>query len=158
MSRKVEGWLDLLWDSRNPAPFVLARIEHRDRQLETGFLVDSGSDITILMPSDAYEILGSDLFNIDFAGADEQIFVSGVGDSGYAAVPFENSRMLLEDEHQTVVEVGTRVWLAEPFPTQPSSGGNWALPSIFGRDAIRPGDFQLSYIESTATLIRPDHE
>ena len=36
--------------------------------------------------------------------------------------------------------------------------GNWTLPSIFGRDAIRPGDFELSYINSTVTLIRPDDE
>ena len=77
---------------------------------------------------------------------------------GYNAVPLEGGRLLLEDEFQTEIEISSRLWIVEPQPIQQMDVGNWTLPSIFGRDAIRPGDFELSYLNSTATLIRPDDE
>ena len=158
MTRRVRGWLNSSWDQVNPAPFVNVLIDYRNRRWETGFLIDSGSDLTTLMPRDALEILGSELFEIDFARSEERASVEGVGMLGYNAVPLAGGRLLLEDEFQTEIEISSRLWIVEPQPIQQMDVGNWTLPSIFGRDAIRPGDFELSYTNSTVTLIRPDDE
>ena len=158
VTRKVEGWFNSSWDQVSPAPFVNVLIDYRSRRWEFGFLIDSGSDLTTLMPRDALEILGSELFEIDFARSEERASVEGVGMLGYNAVPLEGGRLLLEDEFRTEIEINSGLWIVEPQPIQELGVGNWTLPSILGRDAIRPGDFELSYINNTVTLNRPDDE
>ena len=58
----------------------------------------------------------------------------------------------------TVDCLAQRIWIAEPLPDYRSEEGNSFVPSLFGRDAIRPGEFELSYVNSTVTLTRPDVE
>lgn len=158
VTRQIEGWLNSSWDQLNPAPFTNVLVDYRNRRWEFEFLIDSGSDITTLMPRDAIEILGPELFNIDFARNDERAVVEGVGLWGYNAVPFSGAQLLLEDEFQIEIQLNSRLWIVEPQPVERVDVGNWTLPSIFGRDAIRPGDFELSYTRETVTLLRPDHE
>ena len=158
ISRTASGWLNELWDWRNPAPFVTVTIEYQGRRQDIEFLIDSGSDITILMPRNAYDVIGDNLFDTNFHGSGERAFIEGVGSSGYHAVPLNRASVSLEDEVQAQIELPIPHWVAEPQPRWASDDGNWALPSIFGRDAIRPGDFQLSYINGTVTLFRPDNE
>ena len=109
------------------------------------------------MAEDAYELLGDSYFRQDFDQMDGTILIEGVGSQGYRAIPLDTV-VHFEDEADSSVSLFMRVWIAEPNPDYPSLTGNWALPSILGRDAIRPGDFELSYIKGTATLIRPDDE
>ncbi len=160
MNRVVNGWLqseDRLVGHRllnDLAPFVSGRIIAGDDQLDVDFLIDSGSDTTTLMPDDAYKLLGDRYLALPFSYDSSAIDISGVGGS-YRALPLEVT-LRMRDEHDDPLSISQTVWIAEPDPGEPSLTGNWTLPSIFGRDAIRPGDFRLSYIDYTVSLIRPD--
>jgi hypothetical protein len=132
------------------APFVETTIEFDGRIERVDFLIDSGSDTSILMPVDAERLMGERLFALDFERGDQAVRLDGIGGYAFRVLPIEAS-MTLEDDAQTPIHIGTQLWLADPEPE-----GNWAEPSLFGRDAIRPGDFELSYINNTVTLIRPD--
>ena len=138
------------------APFVSCRVIAGDDQRDIDFLIDSGSDTTTLMPNDAYRLLGDPYLDLPFSQDPSAIDISGVGGS-YRALPLEVT-LRMQDEHDDPLSINLTVWIAEPNPGEPSLIGNWTLPSIFGRDAIRPGDFELSYLNSTVTLIRPDDE
>ena len=163
MTRRIVGWLGLLepgGEADHPsdfAPFLSARVEYLHEYHDVDFLIDTGSDFTILMPTDAYHILGDSFFDLDFRSSDGAMPIFGVGDEGLMALPIE-LRLLLDDDSDARVVIPVRAWMTEPQPDFPARNGNWAMPSIFGRDAIWPGDFELSYIDNTVTLIRPDDE
>ena len=163
MSRRVVGWLGLLEPdgvAEHPsdfAPFVSASVEYLDEPHDVDFMIDTGSDFTILMPTDAYHILGDAYFNLDFRSSDHSTLILGVGDEGYVALPIE-VRLLLDDDGDARVAVSITAWMTEPRPDFPAREGNWVMPSIFGRDAIWPGDLEFRYSDSTVTLLRPDDE
>ena len=118
------------------------------------FLIDSGSDSTVLMPKDAFLLLGEHLYKLNFDD-DQAVVMSGIGDGEFRVLPLD-VRARLEDDTDSPLELAAQVWVAEPRPREESEGGNWLEPSIFGRDAIWPGEFHLSYIDSSVSLIRPD--
>lgn len=151
--RLVHGWLAVVSAiDEDQAPFVEATVEFDGRAERIDFLIDSGSDTSILMPVDAERLMGERLYALDFERGDQAVRLDGIG--GYAfRILLIDAALTLEDDAQSPFEITTRLWLADPEPE-----GNWSEPSIFGRDAIRPGDFELSYINGTVTLIRPDAE
>ena len=104
------------------------------------------------MPVDAERLLGDQLFALDFEHGEQSVRLDGLGDIAFRILPI-NASLTLEDEAQSPLTIGTQLWIADPGPA-----GNWNEPSLFGRDAIRPGDFELSYINGTVTLLRPDDE
>ncbi len=162
MTRIVNGWLqaeDRLISHQildDLAPFVSCRVAVGDDEFDVDFLIDSGSDATTLMLEDAYRLLSDRFFELPFAQDGSGIDIHGVGGS-YRALPFD-ATLILKDQYDDPILLRQIIWIAEPTPSEPSISGNWEIPSIFGRDAIRPGDFELSYIKGTATLIRPDDE
>ena len=155
--RQVNGLLFAeLLDDEDPAPYVSVQVTYLDASESFVLLIDTGSDVTVLMPKEAYRLLGDGYFELDSDDVSTSMLIEGVG-GNYRAIPFEMS-LGIEDENLEQLHIGRRVWIAEPVPDLPSDSGNWALPSIFGRDAIRPGDFELSYTRETVTLFRPDYE
>ena len=162
MNRVVNGWLkseDRLVANRlvdDLAPFVSCRVIAGDQQSDIDFLIDSGSHTTTLMPDDAYRLLGDRYLSLSFSQDAAAIDISGVGGS-YRALPLDVT-LSLRDEFDDPLLIIQTVWIAEPTPNEPSLSGNWSLPSIFGRDAIRPGDFELSYTKESVTRIRPENE
>lgn len=160
MSRVVNGWLqsqDRLVSHRilnDLAPFVSCRVVGADGELDIDFLIDSGSDTSTLMPEDAYRLLGDRFFDLPFAQDASAIDIYGVG-SSYRALPLDVT-LVLRDQYDDPITLHQTIWIAEPTPSEPLLSGNWESPSVFGRDAIQPGDFELSYINGTVTLLRPD--
>ena len=151
--RLVHGWLaNVSATVGDLAPFVEVTVELDGHAERVDFLIDSGSDTSILMPVDAERLIGEHLFTLDFEHGDLSVRLDGLGSSAFRILP-SSASLTLEDDAQSPLTIGTLLWLADPKPE-----GNWNEPSIFGRDAIMPGDFELSYINGTATLIRPDEE
>ena len=66
--------------------------------------------------------------------------------------------LILTDDSESPIPLNKTIWIAEPLPSHRSEDGNWIVPSLFGRDAIWPGDFELSYTNGSIRLIRPDDE
>jgi hypothetical protein len=163
MTRRIDGWLSHTSplspyaEYDDPAPFVSASIEYDGRDFPIDFLIDTGSDITSVMPHDAYRFLGDSYFLLNAIQDEQSLRIEGVGESAYVAIPID-AIVRLEDHLSNDVPVPKTLWIAEPPTQEYSLQGSWTLPSILGRDAIRPGDFQLSYIDNTVTLIRPDDE
>lgn len=158
MTRQFSGWLNAVWDPTNPAPFVSAIVELNGTRYELDFFVDTGSDVTCIMPRDSLELFGSRLSATSVREAADATIIEGIGESGYYALELEDAALILVDEDGVEVRLDVQLLLAEPSPRDQAPGGNWSLPSIFGRDAIRPGDFRLSYTDGTVALIRPDVE
>ena len=163
MTTTIEGWFGFsnplrpLSEFDVPAPFVSCSVEHQGREFPLDFLVDTGSDVTTVMPHDAYDIFGDEYFKLDFQGHPQRLSIEGVGRGEYGAIPLD-AIVHLEDKLGNDVAISRRIWLAEPPREEFSDSGDWQLPSIFGRDAIRPGDFEMSYVNHTVTLIRPENE
>lgn len=155
--RRVDGLLLVVPGvSNDPAPFVQVILERHDWRERVFFLIDSGSDSTVLMPKDAFLLLGERLSELNFDD-DRAVVMSGIGEGEFRILPLD-VRARLEDDTDSPLELAAQVWVAEPRPREESEVGNWLEPSIFGRDAIRPGDFELSYTNNTVTLIRPSDE
>ena len=121
------------------------------------FMIDTGSDATILMPRDASWLFGDQYLQMDVRSQPDSVPLQGIGEAEIYMRPFV-AALTLTDDTDSPIEFRRRIWIAEPQPEYRSEEGNWMVPSLFGRDAIRPGDFELSYIKSTVTLIRPDDE
>lgn len=149
----IHGWLaNVSAAVGDLAPFVEGTVEFDGHSERIDFLIDSGSDTSILMPIDAERLIGNQLFVLDFEHHEQSVRVDGLGASAFRILPIEAS-LTLEDDAQSPLKIGTQLWVADPEPA-----GNWNEPSLFGRDAIRPGDFHLSYSNGTVTLLRPDDE
>ena len=149
----VHGWLaNVSATVGDLAPFVEVTVRIDGQTERFDFLIDSGPDTSILMPVDAERLLGDQLFALDFERGEQSVRLDGLGASAFRILPISAS-LILEDDAQSPLTIGTQLWVADPEPA-----GNWNEPSIFGRDAIRPGDFELSYSKETVTLIRPDEE
>ena len=156
--RQIEGWLSAVSTVADDlAPFIEARVSSLGKRERIDFMIDSGSDTTILMPTDALHLMGERFFDLDFRSGPEAVLLTGIGAQAFRILPID-STLTLEDDADSPVDIQAQLWVAEPQPVEPSEQGNWLEPSIFGRDAIRPGDFELSYIKGTAILIRPDDE
>ena len=156
--RRIDGWLSSeSGEAGDLAPFVRVVVEYGRRRLRYDFLIDTGSDITSLMPDDAYHLLGDSFLKLDFEHSTQAIVTEGIGTGGQRQLPID-AVLTLEDDVDVEIALPVQLWVAEPRPDYVTTTGNWAIPSILGRDAIRPGDFELSYINGTVTLIRPDNE
>ena len=156
--RRVEGWLG--GESGDPddlAPFIEVRLIHKGDSFNFDFMIDSGSNATILMPRDAIWLLGDRYLQMDMRSQPQSVPLQGVGESEIYMAPLEVT-LILTDDSESPIHVDRTIWVADPQPAYRSDEGNWSVPSLFGRDAIRPGDFELSYMNGSVTLIRPDTE
>ncbi len=156
--RRIDGWLS--GASERPedlAPFVDARVRSAHGHAQVTFMIDTGADSTVLMPSASHRLLGDDLFSLDFDSRIEVVPLHGGADQQIRSARTQLTIVFLDDV-DTEVEIEREVWIAEPFPAEYSSEGNWEHDSLLGRDAIWPGDFELSYINGSVTLLRPDDE
>ena len=156
--RRVHGWLGT--ESNDPddhAPFVGVRLIYDAASHSIDFMIDTGSDATILMPRDAHWVLDDRYFEMDFRSHPESVPLQGIGEREIYMTPLK-ATLVLTDDTDSPIELAQRIWIAEPQPDYRSEEGNWLVPSLFGRDAIRPGEFELSYVNRTVTLTRPDYE
>lgn len=122
---------------------------------EVGFLIDSGSDYSVLNPRDTYELLGDALFEIDFANDPTAVDVVGMG-QGLVVTIEREVEMTLWDEDGGSVVLGLDVQIARPEPFRVARTGNWQLPSLLGRDILEYLDLHLSYNPPSVYLSTPD--
>ena len=76
--RRVEGWLGS--ESGDPddlAPFIEARIIHMEDSLNVDFMIDTGSNATILMPRDAIWLFGERYLEMDMRSQPQSVRLQG---------------------------------------------------------------------------------
>ena len=123
------------------APLIKVRLALQGRSDDVRFLIDSGSDATILHPTDAQSLLGNDLHRIDFERDPHRIAGLGVGVAADRVV--RDATYMLRSVDGTTYTIGLPILIARPAPAEPGDHGNWRLPSLLGRDFLRHFRFEL---------------
>ena len=123
------------------APLIKVRLTLQSRSDDVRFLIDSGSDVTILHPTDAQSLLGNDLHRIDFERDPRCIAGLGVGGGADRVVRDATYTLRSVDDETYAVEMP--ILIARPTPAEPGDHGNWRLPSLLGRDFLRHFRFEL---------------
>ena len=121
---------------------------------EIDFLIDSGSDYSVLNPRDAHELLGDVLFKIDFVNDPTAVGVVGMGQGAVVTIEREVDIALRDEEGERVV-LGLDMQIARPEPFRVARTGNWQLPSLLGRDVLEYLDLALSYNPPSVYLRTP---
>ena len=123
------------------APLIKVSLALQGRSDDVRFLIDSGSDATILHPTDAQFLLGDDLQRIDFERDPRRIAGMGVGGAADRVVRDATLTLRSVDGEPYAVEMP--ILIARPTPAEPGDHGNWRLPSLLGRDFLRHFRFEL---------------
>ena len=117
------------------APLIRFTVALNDRADDARFLIDTGTDATVLHPTDAHSILGADLYTIDFDHDPRRTTGEGVG--GAAERVVRDAALTLQSEDRRLHPIETPILIARPTPAEPGEHGNWRLPSLLGRDFLR---------------------
>ena len=114
---------------------ILIWVSLGGRTVDVRFLIDTGTDATVLHPTDADRLLGDDLRRIDF---DRDLFrVAGLGVGGVADRVTRDAVLTLNAVNDELYRIEMPILIAHPTPAEPGEHGNWRLPSLLGRDFLR---------------------
>ena len=102
---------------------------------EITFLIDTGSDGSVLHPADAQSLLGGNLHRIDFGGDSRR--VAGLGVGGAVDRVARDAALILNSADGETYSLEMPILIARPIPSEPGEHGNWRLPSLLGRDFLR---------------------
>ena len=123
------------------APLIKVSLALQGRSDDVRFLIDSGSDATILHPTDAQSFLADDLYRIDFERDPRRIAGMGVG--GAADRVVRDATLTLRAVDEATYTISMPILIARPTSAEPGDHGNWRLPSLLGRDFLRHFRFEL---------------
>ena len=117
------------------APLILIWVSLGSRAVDVRFLIDTGTDATVLHPTDADRLLGDNLRRIDF---DRGLFrVAGLGVGGGADRVTRDAVLTLNAVNDELYRIEMPILIAHPTPAEPGDHGNWRLLSLLGRDFLR---------------------
>ena len=114
---------------------IRIRVSLDNRSEPVPFLIDTGTDATVLHPHDAHRILGDRLQQIDFQ-RDPRHF-AGFGVGGAVDRVVRDATLTLRSEDRRFYPIEMPILIARPAPAEPGDHGNWRLPSLLGRDFLR---------------------
>ena len=117
------------------APRIQIRVALDGRSEQVPFLIDTGTDATVLHPRDAQRILGDDLHRIDFQSDPRRFTGFGVGGAVDRVARDTILTLYSIDDEPYPIEMP--ILIARPAPAEPGDHGNWRLPSLLGRDFLR---------------------
>lgn len=98
-------------------------------------MVDTGADVSILMPTDAHNLLREELFEVDFEHDPSRYDVSGFSAATTRCI-VRPARYSFRTDLGLLHTIEAPILIAEPVPFEQSSGGNWNKVSLLGRDLI----------------------
>ena len=119
------------------------------------FMLDTGADVTILQPRNAFLILRDDLFEIDFSDEATSVNVGGVG-VGSTRCVVTMTRYSFPTNQGRHFAIDAPILIAEPVPFRESREGNWSRPSTLGRDILHRVGFRLDYRATDPVLLEID--
>lgn len=136
-------------------PHLRAGVRVGDYVRNLEFMLDTGADATTLQTSDAHELMGDDLFLIDFERDPGLVGVAGVtaGSSASVIRPAVYSIRTDQGGHHIV---NAHIVIAQPVPFELSNTGNWRKISTLGRDIMSHFGFRLDYRASEPVLLEVD--
>ena len=114
---------------------ILIWVSLGGQSVDVRFLIDTGTDATVLHPPDAKRILSNDLHQIDFDHDPHRTTGEGVG--GAVDRVARDATLSLRSEDRRFYPIEMPILIARPTPAEPGDHGNWRLPSLLGRDFLR---------------------
>ena len=159
MTRRIEGHLRPHRPYHHAdaplAPYVNVIVGDPDELRSVDFLIDTGTDFTILGPRDADNLLGDAYTTYDFRGAPSGIGSITIGQSDTRLVRSLTQLQFIDDDGETtalVIPVGFVQPIPAKKPQQGQEHGNWLMPSLLGRDVLQHSDLRLSYHPPSVVL------
>ena len=117
------------------APLIRIWLALDGSRREIAFLIDTGTEATVLHPTDAQSLLGHGLHRIDFERDSRR--VAGLGVGGGVDRVVRDAVLTLHSVDEETFRLEMPVLIARPVPAEPGDHGNWRLPSLLGRDFLR---------------------
>ena len=117
------------------APMILIWASLGGQAVDVRFLIDTGTDATVLHPTDADRLLDDDLRRIDFER--DPFRVAGLGVGGAVDRVARDVTLNLSSADNDIYTIEMPILIARPTPAEPGEHGNWRLPSLLGRDFLR---------------------
>lgn len=112
---------------------VIVSIEGRAARIR--FLIDTGSDATVLSPLDSWFVMGERLLRVDFAHDPRSVRSRGIG--GYAQAIIRDAALTLRSTDGDLYPIDLPILIAEPDPAIRTAPSTPQLPSLLGRDFLR---------------------
>ena len=151
MTEQVVGWLDPPQTTRlrsgvvlTGKPMVRVSVRIDDRIWGLSFMVDTGADVTIMQPRDSYQLMGEQLFEIDFRERQRSFPVMGAGAESIACVTRSATYLFRTNEGRHLA-IEAPILVAQPSSNRPTNSGNWTQPSLLGRDVLHRLGLRLDY-------------
>ena len=123
------------------APLLKVQLAVAGRRDDIWFLIDTGTDATVLHPADAQSLLAGDLQRIDFGS--DPYRAAGLGVGGGVDRVVRDAMLTLRSVDGEIYSMEMPILIARPMPAEPGDHGNWRLPSLLGRDFLRHFRFEL---------------
>lgn len=141
------------------APSIEAQLHCDGNEAQVDFLVDTGSEASILYPEQAAAQLGEQSVQAARRRSTAREMIGGVEGQLNRAfrIPVE---ITFSDEEQVPFLFDTTILVAEPNPTSLESRGdargNWDTPSLLGCDLLLHFDLHVSGSRGEVFLSLPD--
>ena len=116
--------------------YVDAFVRFRARQWHVSFLIDTGASLTVLSPSDTYDLLADDYQEIDFNRDPARTAIVGIGGTQRGVV--RECLLSFRTDQRRFHQVSTRVLIPEIADYGPAARLR-SGPSLLGRDILGRG-------------------
>ena len=113
--------------------------------------IDTGSDYTVLQPTEASTVMGVAYDRIDFESDSARFDLYGISGSPSEYV-IRNATLTFSDEQGAPITIDIPILIARPSTPQPTPDSNWEAPSLLGQDALHSFDLTLSYNPPSVSL------
>ncbi len=141
------------------APSTQITVGYAGSQLSINFMIDTGTESTVLYPRDAKDLLEQALDEVDFGTIGDRVLLGGVEGEFSAAAQIPVSLTFFDDVDAPET-FNTTILVAQPSPPNlddPEAGrGNWDTPSLLGRDLLLHFDLHASGARGEVYLSLPD--
>lgn len=137
------------------APSIAAVVAWNGRTAPVDFLIDTGSQTSMLSERDTWALLGTAYEELDFSDLNLRTSVFGIGGE-VDALSIEVS-MTLTDDVDVIEELYAQLLVMRPSASGLNDQENlWEPPSLLGRDVLLRFGLHAIYEENSVYLSLPD--
>ena len=141
------------------APSIEVNVRWGDREKSFDFLIDTGSEVTLLFPGQAQALFGTAFRDFEFDRPGDRELVAGIDSVMSAVLPVPVS-LNFHDEVDSPEPFDVDILVVQPNPSNLDDSdlglGNWDNPSILGRDLLLHFDLFVSGSTSEVYLSLPE--
>ena len=116
------------------------------------FMLDTGADVTLLSPTDAYRLLEEEYLNLDFDHDPYRISLFGAAGGGAVCI-VRNARYGFRTDSGVHLWIAAPILITAPPRSDVPPDREPRIPSLLGRDLQRRFSIQLEHGEAPLVLL-----